>query len=84
EDQPGHIHIQDADILVSRNHETWGAPDNRYCPAGVFDLAMRQDGSVTLHIQAANCLHCKTCDILNDALLWTPPEGGSGPRYGGM
>ncbi|MBF0611485.1 MAG: NAD(P)-binding protein [Magnetococcales bacterium] len=84
EEQPVHIPIQDADILVSRNYETWGAPENRYCPGGVFDLAKRQDGSVTLRIQAANCLHCKTCDILNDALLWTTPEGGSGPRYGGM
>lgn len=44
------------------------------CPAGVFEV---HDGKLVIH--AANCIDCKTTDILGPR--WTPREGGAGPNY---
>ena len=39
-----------------------------------------------LQINAANCVHCKTCDIKDPLqnIVWVAPEGGGGPNYSGM
>ncbi len=56
-----------------------------YCPGNVFSWQQGEDGRV-FTINSHNCLHCKTCDIKDpeQTLRWTPPEGGSGPRYQDM
>jgi electron-transferring-flavoprotein dehydrogenase len=40
-------------------------------------------GGKRLQINAANCVHCKACDIKDpyEIINWTSPEGGSGPNY---
>ncbi|MGL6462829.1 electron transfer flavoprotein-ubiquinone oxidoreductase [Aeromonas hydrophila] len=85
EDQPCHLKLQDETIPVAVNLPTWAEPAQRYCPAGVFEIL----GSESLHrlqINAANCIHCKTCDIKDPSqnIVWTPPQGGSGPNYPNM
>lgn len=85
EDQPVHLTLKDALIPVKVNLPTYAAPEQRYCPAGVYEIIMDKDGT-RLQINAANCIHCKTCDIKDPTqnIVWTPPEGGSGPNYPGM
>ena len=85
EDQPVHLRLQDADIPIRQNLPVFGEPAPLYCPAGVYELAGKQ-GDQRFVINAANCVHCKTCDIKDPAqnIIWTPPEGGSGPNYSGM
>ena len=75
--QPCHLRLTNLDIPTP----LYDAPEQRYCPAGVFEIA-----GEALRINAPNCLHCKTCDIKDPSrnILWTPPEGGSGPNYSGM
>ncbi len=86
EDQPVHLHLADPDIPVRQTLPALGAePAPLYCPAGVYEIDMA-DGEPVFRIHAANCVHCKTCDIKDPArnITWVPPEGGSGPNYVGM
>lgn len=84
-DQPCHLHLLDKTTSVSISIEKFDAPEQRYCPAGVYEIVVT-DEKRHLQINAQNCIHCKTCDI-KDALqniVWKPPEGGSGPVYSAM
>lgn len=85
EDQPVHLRLADPTIPVRENLPRYGEPAPLYCPAGVYELAREGDAPV-FRIHAANCVHCKTCDIKDPAhnITWVPPEGGSGPNYSGM
>jgi electron-transferring-flavoprotein dehydrogenase len=87
EDQPVHLKVRDTSVCVSKCAEEYGNPCTRFCPAGVYEIVadVRADGSEgkRLQINAANCVHCKTCDIKDPYQLidWVTPEGGSGPNY---
>lgn len=85
EDQSCHLLLKDAEAPLALNLPRFAAPEVRYCPAGVYEIAL-QAGENRLLIHAADCLHCKTCDIKDPRLniVWTPPEGGGGPNYRGM
>ena len=85
EDQPCHLKLQDETIPVAVNLPTWAEPAQRYCPAGVFEI-LGSESQPRLQINAANCVHCKTCDIKDPSqnVVWTPPQGGSGPNYPNM
>ncbi|MGL6535626.1 electron transfer flavoprotein-ubiquinone oxidoreductase [Aeromonas hydrophila] len=85
EDQPCHLKLQDETIPVVVNLPTWAEPAQRYCPAGVFEI-LGSESLPRLQINAANCIHCKTCDIKDPSqnIVWTPPQGGSGPNYPNM
>ncbi|AGM44386.1 electron transfer flavoprotein-ubiquinone oxidoreductase [Aeromonas hydrophila] len=85
EDQPCHLKLQDETIPVAVNLPTWAEPAQRYCPAGVFEI-LGSESLPRLLINAANCIHCKTCDIKDPSqnIVWTPPQGGCGPNYPNM
>ncbi|MBC6485588.1 electron transfer flavoprotein-ubiquinone oxidoreductase [Aeromonas hydrophila] len=85
EDQPCHLKLQDETIPVAVNLPTWAEPAQRYCPAGVFEI-LGSESLSRLQINAANCIHCKTCDIKDPSqnIVWTPPQGGCGPNYPNM
>lgn len=85
EDQPVHLRLADPNVPIERNLPVYGEPAPLYCPAGVYEV-IEQDGKPVFVINAANCVHCKTCDIKDPAqnITWVPPEGGSGPNYSGM
>ncbi|MFC3705381.1 4Fe-4S dicluster domain-containing protein [Devosia honganensis] len=85
ENQPVHLQLADPDIPVHENLPLYGEPAPLYCPAGVYELA-EENGAPVFRIHAANCVHCKACDIKDPAqnITWVPPEGGSGPNYSGM
>ena len=87
EDQPVHLTLKDASIPVSYNLAYYDAPEQRYCPAGVYEIVRDDDGSnPRLQINAQNCIHCKTCDIKDPSqnINWIAPEGGGGPNYPNM
>jgi electron-transferring-flavoprotein dehydrogenase len=89
EDQPVHLHLRDPSIPVAQNLPLFGEPARLYCPAGVYEIVYGDDTAKTdprFVINAANCIHCKTCDIKDPAqnIDWTPPEGGGGPNYRDM
>ena len=85
EDQPVHLRLADPDLPVREILPRYGEPAPLYCPAGVYEMA-EEGGAPVFRIHAANCVHCKTCDIKDPAqnITWVPPEGGSGPNYSGM
>jgi electron-transferring-flavoprotein dehydrogenase len=86
EDQPVHLRLSDPAVPIRDTLPRLGAePAPRYCPAGVYEV-IEQGGEPVFRINAANCVHCKTCDIKDPArnITWVPPEGGSGPNYVGM
>jgi len=85
EDQPVHLKLADPTVPINRNLPLYGEPAPLYCPAGVYEIA-EEGGEKVFRIHAANCVHCKTCDIKDPAqnITWVPPEGGSGPNYSGM
>lgn len=82
EDQPVHLHLKNPAKAIDESYALYDSPEQRYCPAGVYEIV---DGP-RLHINAANCVHCKTCDIKDPThnIVWTVPEGGSGPNYSNM
>ncbi len=85
EDQPTHLKMEDPDLPIRENLPNYAEPAQRYCPAGVFEVL--EDGDKTRFVvNAANCVHCKACDIKDPGqnIVWTPPEGGSGPNYAAM
>ena len=86
EDQPSHLIVHDTDICSTRCRVEYGNPCTRFCPANVYEMVDAGDGKKKLQINASNCVHCKTCDIMDpyQVIDWVPPEGGGGPGYEGM
>ncbi|MEX2241863.1 MAG: electron transfer flavoprotein-ubiquinone oxidoreductase [Burkholderiales bacterium] len=85
EDQPVHLTLKDAGVPVNVNLALYDAPEQRYCPAGVYEI-VRDADEPRLQINAQNCVHCKTCDIKDPTqnIVWVVPEGGGGPNYPNM
>ncbi len=85
ENQPCHLVLDDPNVPVAINLREYGGPEARFCPAGVYEFLKEGDG-IRLRINAANCLHCKTCDIKDPKqnITWVTPEGGGGPNYPNM
>ena len=85
DNQPCHLQLKDKTVPIRINLTNYDAPEQRYCPAGVYEI-IEQAGEPSLQINAQNCIHCKTCDIKDPTqnIVWVPPEGGSGPVYKGM
>ena len=87
ENQPVHLKLKDPSVPISINLADYDAPEQRFCPAGVYEIVSEDDGSnPRLQINAQNCVHCKTCDIKDPTqnIEWTTPEGGGGPNYPNM
>ncbi len=87
EDQPIHLTLKDKSVPVDVNLAEFAAPEQRYCPAGVYEILYDDNGSnPKLQINAQNCVHCKTCDIKDPTqnIVWITPEGGGGPNYPNM
>ncbi len=85
EDQPCHLTLRDANVPVTVNLARYAGPEQRYCPAGVYEF-VQEGGESRLQINAQNCVHCKTCDIKDPSqnINWVTPEGGGGPNYPNM
>jgi electron-transferring-flavoprotein dehydrogenase len=85
EDQPVHLTLKDPAVPVKVNLALYDAPEQRYCPAGVYEI-VRDNDVPRLQINAQNCVHCKTCDIKDPTqnIVWVVPEGGGGPNYSNM
>ena len=85
ENQPVHLKISDEKIPIDTNLALYDSPEQRYCPAGVYEI-VNDEGLDRLQINAQNCIHCKTCDIKDPSqnINWITPEGGGGPNYTGM
>jgi len=85
ENQPCHLRLADPAIPIRHNLPLYAAPEQRFCPAGVYEI-VEEAGGPRLQINAQNCVHCKTCDIKDPAqnITWTVPEGGGGPNYTAM
>jgi electron-transferring-flavoprotein dehydrogenase len=83
ESQPAHLKVLDTSICVDRCAREFGNPCQRFCPANVYEMVDDGQGGKRLQINAANCVHCKACDIKDpyEIINWTTPEGGSGPNY---
>jgi electron-transferring-flavoprotein dehydrogenase len=87
ENQPVHLTLKDPNVPIATNLAIYDAPEQRYCPAGVYEIVREGDGSnPRLQINAQNCVHCKTCDIKDPTqnIVWVNPEGGGGPNYPNM
>jgi electron-transferring-flavoprotein dehydrogenase len=84
EDQPSHLLVE-TDVCYSRCGDEYGHPCERFCPANVYEM-VQEGGQKRLQINASNCVHCKTCDIMDpyQVITWVPPEGGGGPQYDGL
>ncbi|CAG0994270.1 partial Electron transfer flavoprotein-ubiquinone oxidoreductase, partial [Rhodocyclaceae bacterium] len=84
EEQPCHLRLKDAAVPIATNLALYDAPEQRYCPAGVYEILRDADGgNPRLQINAQNCVHCKTCDIKDPTqnIDWVTPQGGEGPIY---
>ncbi|MDQ3133275.1 MAG: electron transfer flavoprotein-ubiquinone oxidoreductase [Acidobacteriota bacterium] len=86
EDQPSHLHVLDTNICSTRCAEEYGNPCQRFCPAAVYEMVDGGNGKRKLQINFSNCVHCKTCDIMDpyQIINWVTPEGGGGPEYKNM
>ena len=87
EDQPCHLRLKDASVPIAVNLARFDAPEQRYCPAGVYEIVREESGAnPRLQINAQNCVHCKTCDIKDPTqnIQWVVPQGGEGPIYQGL
>ncbi|MCR9139060.1 MAG: electron transfer flavoprotein-ubiquinone oxidoreductase [Alphaproteobacteria bacterium] len=87
EDEPVHLHLAEAQLQKTSEHDVFAGPSTRYCPAGVYEWVTEEDGGEPRFvINAQNCVHCKTCDIKdpNQNINWVPPQGGEGPVYPNM
>jgi len=88
DDQPVHLVVKDLDICNSRCGKEFDNPCQYFCPAAVYEMVESSEtpSGKQLHINFANCVHCKTCDIMDpyQIINWVPPEGGGGPNYDGM
>jgi len=87
EDQPVHLRLKDPNVAIDVNLKEYDAPEQRYCPAGVYEIVRDDQGNnPRLQINAQNCVHCKTCDIkdMTQNINWVVPEGGGGPNYPNM
>ncbi|MDM8356966.1 MULTISPECIES: electron transfer flavoprotein-ubiquinone oxidoreductase [Pandoraea] len=86
ENQPAHLTLKDPSVPVGINLAEYAGPEQRYCPAGVYEFVKNDDDSERLQINAQNCVHCKTCDIKDPTqnIVWVTPEGGGGPNYPNM
>ncbi len=84
ENQPSHLHLRDPEVALDVNLALYDAPEQRYCPAGVYEIV--RDPRARLQINSPNCVHCKTCDIKDPTqnIDWVVPEGGGGPNYAEM
>jgi len=85
EDQPVHLQLLDSSKAIAINYQEYASPEQRYCPAGVYEIVDEASGP-RLQINASNCVHCKTCDIKDPTqnIRWVAPEGGGGPNYPNM
>jgi len=87
EDQPCHLQLKDASVPIAVNLAQYDAPEQRFCPAGVYEILRDESGAnPRLQINAQNCVHCKTCDIKDPTqnINWVVPQGGEGPTYPNM
>jgi electron-transferring-flavoprotein dehydrogenase len=87
EDQPPHLKLRDPAKAIAINYRLYDSPEQRYCPAGVYEIIDEAaTGGTRLQINAQNCVHCKTCDIKDPEqnIDWVVPEGGGGPNYPNM
>jgi electron-transferring-flavoprotein dehydrogenase len=86
EHQPAHLTLKDPNVPVDINLHIYAGPEQRYCPAGVYEFVTNDEGKERLQINAQNCVHCKTCDIKDPTqnIVWVTPEGGGGPNYPNM
>jgi electron-transferring-flavoprotein dehydrogenase len=86
EDQPPHLRLRDPAKAIAVNYRLYDSPEQRYCPAGVYEIVEETGGAPRLQINAQNCVHCKTCDIKDPEqnIDWVVPEGGGGPNYPNM
>lgn len=88
EDQPVHLKVADTELCVTRCAVEYDSPCQRFCPAGVYEIVDDAEHATgkRLQINASNCVHCKTCDIMDpyQVITWVPPEGGGGPNYSKM
>jgi electron-transferring-flavoprotein dehydrogenase len=87
EDQPCHLTLKDTGVAVAVNLARYAGPEQRYCPAGVYEFVDDPGaGGKRLQINPQNCVHCKTCDIKDPTqnIVWVSPQGGGGPNYPNM
>jgi electron-transferring-flavoprotein dehydrogenase len=87
EDQPSHLRLRDPAKAITVNYRLYDSPEQRYCPAGVYEIVQPEGAADPyLQINAQNCVHCKTCDIKDPEqnIDWVVPEGGGGPNYPNM
>ncbi|HVO14775.1 MAG TPA: 4Fe-4S dicluster domain-containing protein, partial [Alphaproteobacteria bacterium] len=87
ENQPVHLVLADPRIAIDVNLKLYDTPEQRYCPAGVYEIVRDDSGAnPRLQINAQNCVHCKTCDIKDPKqnITWVTPEGSGGPNYPNM
>ncbi|MGH7074277.1 MAG: 4Fe-4S dicluster domain-containing protein, partial [Stellaceae bacterium] len=86
ENQPPHLRLRRPEVAIDVNYRLYDSPEQRYCPAGVYEIVTDGEGGPRLQINAQNCVHCKTCDIKDPTqnIDWVVPEGGGGPNYPNM
>ncbi len=85
EDQPAHLHVADTNVCETKCREDYGNPCEKFCPAAVYEMVPKGSDPKDLRLQInfSNCVHCKTCDVMDpyQIITWVTPEGGGGPRY---